>query len=309
MKILLPLLLKKINGIGLIKARDIIESNILPKNMEEINDWLIEVLGREVLSVQNINKEELKIILEDINDLRDNSIKNNINILSILDDKYPPLLREIHDAPTLLYYKGKYECLVNRNIVAIVGTRYPTNNGKRVAVKTARYFSQLDYSIVSGLAMGCDTYVHRAVIEMKKKAVAVMPCGLDNIIPKTNIELADNILSNEGCLISEYEIGTPISKYNYINRNRIQSGISRGVIAIETPQNGGTVETMKLALKHHRLVGCYNCDEIYENILGNIQYINEKKAMGYRNLKELDNIESIIRSYDISSKQQLSFKI
>lgn len=309
MKILLPLVLKQIKGIGVVKARSIIENNVLPTTIEDVRDWIIDIIAKDGLANYKIDNEQFKRIIDKANNIKENSINNSINILSILDDRYPILLKQIHDAPILLYYKGKYESLINEKIISIVGTRYPTSNGERVADKTSKYFSTLNYSIVSGLAIGCDTYVHKASLEMKNSTIAVMPCGLDNIIPKVNMKLADDILNNNGCLVSEHELGMKVFKYNYVKRNRIQSGLSKGVVVIETPKTGGTIETIKFALQQNRLIGCYNSEKEYENILGNLEYINAKKAIGYKTLNELEIIEKMIRNYNVNTVKQLNFNI
>ena len=188
MDLLIPMILKQIKGIGSIKIRNIIENNTMPRDMDEVQDWLKLVLSKESVHIKNMTNEQFKSILENVNKIKEGSIKNNIRMVSILDNKYPKLLKDINNAPTILFYKGNYECLINENNIAIVGTRKPTENGARVAYKTSKYFLSLGYSVVSGLAIGCDTYAHKAAVDSKKTTIAVMPCGLDYIVPKVNMK-------------------------------------------------------------------------------------------------------------------------
>ncbi len=309
MNLLIPMILKQIKGIGSIKIRNIIENNSLPKSINEVEDWLEFVLYKESVNSKRVSNEQFKYILEEVNKTKEDSIKNNIEMVSILDNKYPRLLKEINDAPIILFYKGNYDCLINENIVAIIGTRHITDNGTRVAYKTSKYFSELDYSIVSGLAIGCDTYAHKAAVDSKKSTIAVMPCGLDTIVPKVNNKLADDILESNGCLVSEYECGSELYKYNYVKRNRIQSGLSKGVIVIETSEKGGTVETINLGIKQNKIIACYDCDEDYEEIRGNKKFVKEGKAFKYKTLNDLIIIEKKIRENYGFSSQQLNFNI
>lgn len=309
MDLLIPMILKQIKGIGSIKIRNIIENNTMPRDMDEVQDWLKLVLSKESVHIKNMTNEQFKSILENVNKIKEGSIKNNIRMVSILDNKYPKLLKDINNAPTILFYKGNYECLINENNIAIVGTRKPTENGARVAYKTSKYFFSLGYSVVSGLAIGCDTYAHKAAVDSKKTTIAVMPCGLDYIVPKVNMKLANDILENNGCLVSEYEYGSKLSRYNYVNRNRIQSGLSKGIIVIETREKGGTIETVNFGIKQNKIVACYDCDEEYEEIRGNKKFIKEGKAYSYKTLNDLSIIEEKIKKYYGFSNIQLNFNI
>ncbi|WP_294167697.1 DNA-processing protein DprA [uncultured Clostridium sp.] len=309
MELLIPMILRHIEGIGNIKIRNIIENNYLPKSIDEVQDWLEVVLLKESINSKIISNDMFKYILEKVNKIKDDAIQNNAYMISILNNKYPRLLKEINNAPTILFYKGNYECLMNENIVAIVGTRNPTENGTRVSYKTSEYFANLGYSIVSGLAVGCDTYAHKAAIDYKKSTIAVMPCGLDSIVPKVNNNLANNILESGGCLVSEYECGSTVSKYNYVNRNRIQSGLSKAIIVIETSEKGGTIETVNFGMKQNKIIACYDCDKDYEEIRGNKKFIKQGKAFSYKTLNDLITIEEKMKeNYNIAGKQ-INFNI
>ena len=136
-----------------------------------------------------------------------------------------------------------------------------------------------------------------------------MPCGLDYIVPKVNMKLANYILENNGCLVSEYEYGSKLSRYNYVNRNRIQSGLSKAIIVIETSEKGGTIETVNFGIKQNKIVACYDCDEEYEEIRGNKKFIKQGKAFSYKTLNDLITIEEKMKeNYNIAGKQ-INFNI
>ncbi len=307
MNLLIPMILKQIKGMGPIKIKNIVLNNPIPEDSNEIYDWLELTLAKE--SINNISTDEFKYILDKAYEIQDNSKKNSIGMISILDNNYPKTLKEINNSPSILFYKGNNKCLLDENAIAIVGTRKPTDNGARVAYKTSKFFSELNYSIVSGLAIGCDTYAHKAAIDSNESTIAVMPCGLDSIIPKTNIKLANDILENNGCLVSEYEYGSKLSRYNYVNRNRIQSGLSKGIIVIETSEKGGTIETMNFGIKQNKIIACYDCNEDYEEIKGNKKFIKEGKAFAYRTFNDLKVIEEKIKENHNIDIKQINFNI
>lgn len=179
---------------------------------------------------------------------------DDIKEISINDKNYPKLLKEIKDAPEVLYYRG--EIFSGENCFAIVGTRLCSSYGKQVALEIAGDLSEAGLTIVSGLAPGIDTFAHQAVIERNKRTVAVLGTGLDekSIYPKENIKLAEKILENGGCLISEYPQGIHGSKMTFPQRNRIISGLSLGVLVVEAKQKSGALITADFAFKQKRRV-------------------------------------------------------
>lgn len=167
--------------------------------------------------------------------------------------KYPNLLKNIKNPPNNIYAKGCIE-LLNRPSAAIVGTRKPSNEGEMAAGKIAKLYGSRGFVIVSGLALGIDSFAMKAALESKTPVIGVLPSSLDNIIPKKNSSLAEEILENDGLLISERIEGSNVRNYHYINRNRIISGISMVVIVVETASEGGTMHTVKFAKEQIRPV-------------------------------------------------------
>jgi len=156
-----------------------------------------------------------------------------IKNISIRDENYPRLLKEISDPPKALYYLG--EIKEKEDCFAIVGTRRYSPYGKQVTLEIAGDLAEAGLTIVSGLAPGIDTFSHWAAVERKKRTIAILGTGVDekSIYPKSNLKLIEKILETGGCLISEYPPGTSGAKFTFPQRNRIISGISRGVLIVE----------------------------------------------------------------------------
>jgi DNA processing protein len=177
-----------------------------------------------------------------------------IKTIVIKDKNYPKLLKEIKDAPETLYYLGEMKS--EENCFAIVGTRMASSYGMQVALEMAGDLAEAGLTIVSGLAPGIDTFCHQAVVERKKRTIAVLGTGLDekSIYPKSNLKLAKKILETGGCLISEYPPGTRGTQFTFPQRNRIISGLSLGVLVIEAKQKSGALITAEWAKKQGRKV-------------------------------------------------------
>ena len=164
---------------------------------------------------------------------------------------YPPLLREIYDPPVALFYRG---CLPNpeKPLVAIVGTRRPSPQAAAFAYDISRDLGRQGLSVVSGLALGIDAMAHRGNLEGGGPTFAILGCGADEVYPRANRILARRMLETGGGLISEYPPGTSPFKWNFPARNRIISGISRGVLIAEAPESSGALITARFAAEHSR---------------------------------------------------------
>ena len=178
---------------------------------------------------------------------------SEIKIVKIEDDKYPKELKKIKGAPKVLYYRGVLPDK-NEKCFAIVGTRHCSPYGQQVALKMAGDLCDAGLTIVSGLAPGIDTFSHRAVVEKRKRTIAVLGTGLDerSIYPQTNLDLSRKIIEFGGCLISELPEGTPGSKFSFPRRNRIISGLSLAVLVIEAKEKSGSLITAGCAIKQNK---------------------------------------------------------
>lgn len=215
-----------------------------------------------------------------------------IRIIHPLDDLYPSQLRVLSSAaPVLLFAKGNLNLLNASSKVAIVGTRKNTVEGQKAAHQFSTDFTNKGFVIVSGLALGCDTVAHEACLAANGQTIAVLSSGLDQIYPKENAALAAQILEN-GCLLSEIPPFSKIAKGNFVERDRIQAGLSNGVIVIESTLDGGTIHTVKAAIKYKRPVACIKYHPQFESPsnAGNRQLIREQKAIGL----SLENVEEFV---------------
>ena len=163
---------------------------------------------------------------------------------------YPERLRNIYDPPKKLYVLGNFKILKEKAI-AIVGSRKATEYGKKVAFQISQELTKENINIVSGLAIGIDTYAHLGAISIQNQAstIAVLGSGIDEIYPKENTELARKIIQTGGCIVSEYPLGTKPNKINFPQRNRIISGLSEGVVVVEASEKSGSLITAEFGIE------------------------------------------------------------
>lgn len=179
--------------------------------------------------------------------------EEHCHLLTINDVAYPPLLRDIPDAPPLLFLRGSKEVLVNPQL-AMVGSRNPSITGRETAYDFARTLSMAGMVITSGLAQGVDTASHQGALEGGGQTIAVSGTGLDRVYPATNRTLAHNIIDSGGALISEFPPGTLPHAGNFPKRNRIISGLSLGTLVVEAALRSGSLITARLASEQGREV-------------------------------------------------------
>ena len=161
------------------------------------------------------------------------------------------------ERPAVIYVKGDVEALRHKSpVVAIVGTRKPTPQGKKHSREFGRSAARKKIPVVSGLAYGCDQYGHEGCMDENGTAIAVLAHGLDHIYPLANKELADKILENGGCWISEYPPGEEVRRWMFVARDRLQSALSDVVIVIQTGLEGGTQHTIRFAREQERRIAC-----------------------------------------------------
>lgn len=168
---------------------------------------------------------------------------------------FPQSLKKIKNPPNKIYVEGNEE-LLNKNSLAIVGTRNPTDYGKKMAFNFAKELSNEDICIVSGLADGIDSYAHLGAKSGKGGTIAVLGCGFNHIYPEHNLKLYKEILEEGGCIVSEYE---PEEKYKseyFPARNRIISGLAMGVLIVEGRYRSGSSITARIAIEQNKEVFC-----------------------------------------------------
>jgi len=209
------------------------------------NEWQrLGLAENEIKRVEEIKKsgglpEELRLIE-----------KNNVTVITALDADYPALLKEINYAPPVLYVWGNVSVL-NEFSLAIIGSRSCTQYGINMACEFARKLSNLGVVVVSGLARGIDTAAHTGALN--NKTVAVLGSGLLNVYPRENKSLVD-LITRHGAVISEFPLNTLPLRENFPRRNRIVSGLAKGVVVVEASLKSGALITANFALEQNREV-------------------------------------------------------
>ncbi len=197
--------------------------------------------------IENLQKIRSQVSLEQVW----NRIQaQGIEVLTWDDPTYPPMLKEIDQPPPVLYMRGSLQP-TDEWAVAIVGTRRVTPYGRQVAEEIANALAQSGITVVSGLAIGVDTFAHQAAIRAGGRTLAVLGSGVDVIYPNSNRRLADEIIG-QGALLSDYAPGTGPEATNFPPRNRIISGLARAVVVVEAGETSGALITASFANEQGR---------------------------------------------------------
>ncbi|MFC1511370.1 DNA-processing protein DprA [Candidatus Margulisiibacteriota bacterium] len=243
------LAINKIPSIGPITIKKLWEHFGSIKDVWEADgDIISQIEGLKKSAVRSFIENRSKVNLEEELAAVQNS---KINVLTLDDEAYPEVLKNIYDPPPVLYVKGQLDS--NVKTLAIVGTRRASRYGLEIAKKLAFELASLGITIVSGMALGIDTAAHKGAIEAGGKTLAVFGCGVDNIYPPSNRDLAKEI-EKSGALVSEFPLGTGTEKGHFPRRNRIISGLSLGTIVVEGHYDSGAMITAKHALDEGREV-------------------------------------------------------
>lgn len=261
--------LSLIPGLGSKKKQILLDIYKEPEIIYKLKEKeLLKVKGIGEKIINNILDESLK---ESVKKHIEYMQKNRIDLISIYDKEYPSALKEIYAPPISLYIKGDKNIL-NKKSIAIVGCRDASEYGKSAAKYFAYNLAKQNFNIISGLAKGVDSYAHigaNCALNEKNnsqinsypymdktdrcgKTIAVVGNGLDIVYPEENTFLLNNIIKNGGAIISEYPLGTKPDKMNFPARNRIISGMSKGVLVVEAKEKSGTLITVDFALEQGR---------------------------------------------------------
>ena len=235
--------LKKIKGVGPAKISKFVKK--CRYNYEEclssapsffkINDSLLDL---------NLKEAESEIIL---------NTSVGTEAISLLDDEFPRKLCECEKPVVLLFYKGNIS-LISTRTVGVIGTRNPLPTFLEKGRILVKNLSERGYTVVSGLAIGCDTLAHTAALDYGAPTIAVLPSSCDDIYPSSNKKLANEIVEKNGLLISEYGAGSIFSKYNLPERDRIQSILSELLIVIQASDEGGSMIAVRRSLEDNKPV-------------------------------------------------------
>ncbi|WP_052356581.1 DNA-processing protein DprA [[Clostridium] dakarense] len=288
----LVLTLLSINKVGRKTATYFIEKmQDMPKNEADIIDMFINMkINNNRIIVPKL--DDVKVAREKSQDTIIESKNQNINMVDILSDNFPSNLKNIPNTPVILFYKGNYESIINKDCIAVIGSRNADKKGLESSYRLGSILSKENYSIVSGLALGCDEMAHKGCLDVGGNTIAVMPCGLDNVYPRENYNLAENILNNKGCLVSEYPIGYKSFKNSFVERDRIQSGLSLATIVAQSDINSGTMHTVNFTLEQNRILGCLDMRSSL-----NRKIIDENKGIIIGSNYDISEINKKIKEY------------
>ena len=214
---------------------------------DHFSDRMLSLVGekayRELTDLKGKGLEKLESAL----------LQNEILLAARGDEAYPEPLAQIEDAPDLLFYRGILR-KDERRAIAIVGSRRETRYGREQANKIARDLATAGVTIISGLAHGIDTAAHRGALDAGGKTIAVLGSGIKRIYPAENIDLAEQIIRENGAVISEFAPKAEPLAFRFPFRNRLVSGLSQGVLLIEAREKSGTLITIGHALTQGREV-------------------------------------------------------
>lgn len=226
----------------------------------------------------------------------------HIHIISYLDPEYPINMLSLPDAPILLYVQGNYKALNHDKMVAVIGTRTPSEYGREIDTSFSTILVKDGFVTVAGLAQGCDTYAHLATIKAGGATIAIMGASLDQpVYPAENKDLADQIIKSGGALVSSFKFGTKLRHYNFAVRDEWQCGVSDGVLAIETMVKGGTRIAMHHAFLEKRPLAVVDYRQDHEEDLtdlptfqGNLDSIEHENAVSLYSQKSLKDFEKMM---------------
>ena len=208
---------------------------------------LSRITGRPIAENTTAPDDLLRLAERDLRYIR----SNHVHVIPCYDAKYPAMLREIYDPPYLLYLRGElpaWESLM----IAVVGTRNPGAEAVISAMQLGRELSSDGVYVISGLARGIDCAAHQGALSAGGLTGAVLGSGIDAVTPYSSRETAARMLDAGGFLLSEYAPGVHAAKYHFPARNRIISGLSRGVVIVQAPAKSGALITADYALDHGR---------------------------------------------------------
>jgi DNA processing protein len=240
----------QLRGVGPVAVRKLYQTFREPRHQvaESSPADLASALSRS----DSISAREIDAAFKQADQVLELSAHHGIFVLSPFDETYPRALLDLPDFPPILYVKGSIRALANPKKLAVVGTRDASTLGLKLAKKIGTELSRLDVCVVSGLAFGIDTAAHTGALAGSGSTIAVMAHGLDQVAPKSNEPLARSILESNGALISEHQVGVIPRPPQFVFRNRLQSGLSRGSIVVESGFSGGSIHQGKFTSQQGR---------------------------------------------------------
>ncbi|RPI17075.1 MAG: DNA-protecting protein DprA [Ignavibacteriae bacterium] len=323
--------LTKAEGLGAVRTKKLIDVFKDPEiifkasynelvNVDGISHNIAKAIRRQYANTDKL-ESDFELLLKKIDKL-------NIRVSVYTDKDYPNLLKKIYDPPVILYYKGCANDGLNNalaNGIGIVGTRTPSEYGKKISAVFAEELSSIGVTVISGFARGIDTIAHKAVLSNNKRkssTAAVFGNGVDVVYPPENRKLYDS-MCEEGLVISECDISAKPDSVNFPRRNRIISGLSYGILIVESGKEGGALITARCALDQSREVFAVPGDinskvsrgtnELIKNglakLVNNIDDILEELHGKMRNINGEKIVENRVTAGDLKGNEKILFEI
>ncbi len=240
--------LSLIKGIGETKLKSLVEDFRAAEEVFRASLTDLKEVGRlNSVIAERIVRFSNSQLIEDQIEFMD---RCGVKLITFIDDDYPENLRQLHDSPPMLYVKGEIR-EGDKLAVALIGSRRATIYGKLMAQRLATGLVNSGITIVSGMARGIDTASHRAALHNGGRTIAVLGCGVDVVYPPENRSLMEEI-ARKGAVVSEFPMGTKPLAGNFPTRNRVISGLSLGVVAVEARMNSGVFSTVRWAADQGR---------------------------------------------------------
>ena len=236
-----------VNGVGPMRVRALLERFGDLERAWKAPEDALRAAGLDRRAIANLQRARHTLNLDALEAQLD---ALGAHAITLQDPHYPALLREIADAPPVLYVKGRLQA-GDRWAVAFVGTRRATVYGREMTRRLVEALASTGITVISGLALGIDAVAHRAALEAGGRTIAVLGCGIDRVYPPEHRKLAAAI-TQHGALVTEFPPGTPPEAKNFPVRNRLISGLSLGVVVVEAPKRSGALLTANVAADQGR---------------------------------------------------------
>jgi DNA processing protein len=241
--------LNSVRGLGPVRIKHLIERHATPEAvLNESPERIARTAGVPYAVAAQLASPAL---MEHAERQLDAARDGGAEVVALDDGRYPLLLKEIFAPPPVLFVKGALD-VFSLNALGVVGTRAPTQYGRRAAATIVRELVAANLTVVSGLALGIDSVAHEACLEAGGRTVAVLGCGIDRVYPGSNRGLTERIMDRGGALVSEFPMSLEPLKFNFPRRNRIISGLSAGVLVVEAGRKSGSLITASYALQQGR---------------------------------------------------------
>lgn len=254
------------------------------------NSLLYEQISKLLIDQQCTDIDGLSRMLDKSTNALQRLKTSGISALMIQEKTYPSRFKSLTDAPFVLMAKGNLMALNPEKSIAVIGTRNVDDIIYNAGIDMSMNLAQRGWMIASGLAKGCDSAGHIGCLRGQGITTAILPSSIEKIYPADNKGLADEIVANGGCLITEYLSSDKIQRYFFVQRDRLQAALSDFLLVLQTGIKGGTMHTVRYAHQYGKPVIAYIPEERPSqiDISGNIHLVDKDKAL------RADNLESLI---------------